>query len=342
MGLNSVDDILACGMSFTKTYFTSRLYYHLHIDLIDLNLKGDHTLKEKNSTKRSGAFMYKVSQKATAVISASSSSISLAAHAFLRLACLFPLSYLRLVIPTRSLTSKYTLDITSCCEAYASGWNGLAITDPMENKVVGGKEIVCRFKEYSMFLARTLVLKLGRGWASRIIGSRWSASATAAAAGGLDNEQAPPTSNHRLGRVKNGVENHCAAQRGRATEQEREITNNAEPRTNSQKVLTHASKRRPENSSIAYKPKQDEFRAFCKQKQYHDQPSHVKLEAIYHKKRPVFSGATYVTATTDLYREHKGLGVNNHTSPQQYADKVRDTLLDGYDEDEFQRVDSEL
>ena len=72
---------------------------------------------------------------------------------------------------------------------------------------------------------------------------------------------------------------------------------------------------------------------------------------------------TYITAITDLYREQKALGMNSHPSPrednvreylkslqrrdtqrdrEQFADKGRDTLLDGYNEDEFERVCHEL
>ena len=72
---------------------------------------------------------------------------------------------------------------------------------------------------------------------------------------------------------------------------------------------------------------------------------------------------TYVTAITDLYREQKALGINSHLSPrediareylrslqrkdaqrdrEQYADKGRDTLLDGYSKEEFERVYKEL
>ena len=67
----------------------------------------------------------------------------------------------------------------------------------------------------------------------------------------------------------------------------------------------------------------------------------------------------YVTALTDLYRAQKALGMNNHPTPrednvreylkslqrkdaqrdrEQFADKSRDTLLDGYNEDEFEKV----
>jgi hypothetical protein len=71
----------------------------------------------------------------------------------------------------------------------------------------------------------------------------------------------------------------------------------------------------------------------------------------------------YISAVTDLYREQKALGMNSHPTPrednvreyikslqrrdaqrekEQFADKGRDTLLDGYSEDEFERVCHEL
>ena len=67
----------------------------------------------------------------------------------------------------------------------------------------------------------------------------------------------------------------------------------------------------------------------------------------------------YVTAITDLYREQKALGMNNHPTPhednvrqylkslqqrdawrdwEQFADKGRDTLLNEYNEDEFEKI----
>lgn len=72
---------------------------------------------------------------------------------------------------------------------------------------------------------------------------------------------------------------------------------------------------------------------------------------------------SYVTALTDLYRVQKAMGMNSHQSPrednvreylkslqrkdaqrekEQFADKGRDTLLDGYTEDEFESVCREL
>jgi hypothetical protein len=71
----------------------------------------------------------------------------------------------------------------------------------------------------------------------------------------------------------------------------------------------------------------------------------------------------YVSAITNLYREQKAMGMNSHSSPrvdsvreylkslqqrdaqrekEQFADKGRDTLLDGYTEDEFEWVCHEL
>ena len=72
---------------------------------------------------------------------------------------------------------------------------------------------------------------------------------------------------------------------------------------------------------------------------------------------------TYVTAITDLYRSQRALGMNTHPSPREdnareyikslqrrdterqkanYADKGRDTVLDGYSEDDLKRVAGEL
>jgi len=72
---------------------------------------------------------------------------------------------------------------------------------------------------------------------------------------------------------------------------------------------------------------------------------------------------TYVTAITDLYREQKAMGVNCHPTPredtvrqylktlqkrdaqrekEQFADKGRDTLLDGYSEQELERICQQL
>jgi len=71
----------------------------------------------------------------------------------------------------------------------------------------------------------------------------------------------------------------------------------------------------------------------------------------------------YVTAVTDLYQTQKAMGMNSHQSPrkesvkeyikslqrrdaqlnrEQFVDKGRDTLLDGYTEDEFKAVCREL
>ena len=72
---------------------------------------------------------------------------------------------------------------------------------------------------------------------------------------------------------------------------------------------------------------------------------------------------SYVTAITDLYRAQRAMGMNSHQSPrednvreylktlqrrdaqrekEQFADKGRDTLLDGYNDNEFEAVCREL
>jgi hypothetical protein len=72
---------------------------------------------------------------------------------------------------------------------------------------------------------------------------------------------------------------------------------------------------------------------------------------------------SYITAITDLYRSQKALGMNAHPSPREdnareyikslqrrdaeqqkanYADKGRDTLLDGYSEEDLKRIAGEL
>jgi hypothetical protein len=72
---------------------------------------------------------------------------------------------------------------------------------------------------------------------------------------------------------------------------------------------------------------------------------------------------SYITAVTDLYRSQKALGMNSHPSPREdtareyikslqrrdaerqkalYADKGRDTLLDGYSEEDLKRIAGEV
>ncbi|KAL2137536.1 hypothetical protein VTI28DRAFT_9169 [Corynascus sepedonium] len=90
----------------------------------------------------------------------------------------------------------------------------------------------------------------------------------------------------------------------------------------------------------------------------------VDNEVLQEKTRLAWrSVRSYITAITDLYRTQKARGMNTHPSPREdnareylktlqrrdaqrekdnYADKGRDTLLDGYTEEEFERVCSEL
>jgi hypothetical protein len=72
---------------------------------------------------------------------------------------------------------------------------------------------------------------------------------------------------------------------------------------------------------------------------------------------------SYITAITDLYRSQKALGINAYPSPREdnareyikslqhrdmeqqkanYADKGRDTLLNGYSEEDLKHIASEL
>ena len=164
--------------------------------------------------------------------------------------------------------------------------------------------------------------------------------------------------------------------------------NNAELRANAQHILTMIQDTRPRNTSVAYEPKQKEFKDFCARKQYQDGETVTEdklllflvdevaarpLRAKSHKvakdtpqtstRLAWRSVRSYITAITDLYRSQKALGMNNHPSPREdnvrdylkslqrrdaqqdkahYADKGRDTLLDGYSEREFEQVCHEL
>ncbi|KAM4067426.1 centromere DNA-binding protein complex CBF3 subunit [Hirsutella rhossiliensis] len=125
------------------------------------------------------------------------------------------------------------------------------------------------------------------------------------------------------------------------------------------------------NTTSAYAPKQEEFEQFCRHKQYCDGATVTEEKLLLFLVEEVAgrplkvrsrkaatdtpqdetrlawrSVRTYVTAITDLYRTQKALGMNTHPSPREdnenYADKGRDTLLDGYSESEFERVCHEL
>lgn len=106
---------------------------------------------------------------------------------------------------------------------------------------------------------------------------------------------------------------------------------------------------RPRNTSVAYEPKQKEFKDFCARKQYQDGETVTEdklllflvdevaarpLRAKSHKvakdtpqtstRLAWRSVRSYITATTDLYCSQKALGMNNHPSPRE--DNVRDYL----------------
>ncbi|KAF2462934.1 uncharacterized protein BDR25DRAFT_363348 [Lindgomyces ingoldianus] len=83
--------------------------------------------------------------------------------------------------------------------------------------------------------------------------------------------------------------------------------------------------------------------AFCERKQYHNSSTVIKEKLLLFlvKERLV---RAYITAITNLWREQKALGINSHPSPRvdSVREYLRDTLLDGYTEDEFKRLCSEL
>ncbi|XP_044721247.1 centromere DNA-binding protein complex CBF3 subunit [Hirsutella rhossiliensis] len=147
--------------------------------------------------------------------------------------------------------------------------------------------------------------------------------------------------------------------------------NDAELRANAQTILSAIHESRPRNTTSAYAPKQEEFEQFCRHKQYCDGATVTEEKLLLFLVEEVAgrplkvrsrkaatdtpqdetrlawrSVRTYVTAITDLYRTQKALGMNTHPSPREdnenYADKGRDTLLDGYSESEFERVCHEL
>ncbi|KAL2193412.1 hypothetical protein P885DRAFT_64040 [Corynascus similis CBS 632.67] len=117
---------------------------------------------------------------------------------------------------------------------------------------------------------------------------------------------------------------------------ERYAVNNPELRANVPNILIMIHECRPKYTVSSYWPKQEEFREFCRRKEYSD----------------------------DLYRTQKALGINCNPSAREnnvgeylkalqrrdarrdkvnYADKGwKETLLDGYTEQEFERVCREL
>ena len=120
-----------------------------------------------------------------------------------------------------------------------------------------------------------------------------------------------------------------------------DILNNAELRVNTQQILTVMRAARPKNTVRNYKPKQKEFQAFCRQKQYCDANTVTEeklllflIEEVTHRPLKAKSRKTgadipheetrlawrsvrgYVTALTDLYRAQKAIGMNSHASPR--------------------------
>ncbi|KAK3902169.1 hypothetical protein C8A05DRAFT_34140 [Staphylotrichum tortipilum] len=150
----------------------------------------------------------------------------------------------------------------------------------------------------------------------------------------------------------------------------------AELRTNAQNVLSMIHEYRPKNTSLAYEPKQGEFREFCQEKlllflveDVANRPLKTKSPKVDSDMPPEKtrlawpSIRSHITAITGLYRTQKARGMNVHPLPREdnvreylktlqrrnaqqdkgnYADKARDTPLDGYTEEEFERICGEL
>ncbi|OCK76547.1 hypothetical protein K432DRAFT_408085 [Lepidopterella palustris CBS 459.81] len=153
--------------------------------------------------------------------------------------------------------------------------------------------------------------------------------------------------------------------------------NNAELRANAQNVLAFTRAARPKNTTLAYDPKQREFKYHNADtitqdklllflvKDVTNRPLKAKSRKAADKVLPYNtqllwrSVRSYVTAVTDLYRVQKAMGINSHKSPrvdsvreylrslqyrdaklkrEQFADKGRDTLLDGYTEKKFTSI----
>ena len=169
---------------------------------------------------------------------------------------------------------------------------------------------------------------------------------------------------------------------------ERLFRNQGELRTNARNILNLIQAERPKNTDIAYVPKQEEFRQFCRRKEYHDGETvtedklllflveDVTSRPLRIRSRTAASSTphtesrlawrsvrSYVTAITDLYRTQGVMAMNSNPSPREdsarnyirslqrrdtarqkanYADKGRDTLLDGYTETELRKIVAEL
>src|ERR1043166_2839260 len=72
-----------------------------------------------------------------------------------------------------------------------------------------------------------------------------------------------------MGRVKRTMKLR-SDRGGRRRRDEINAANNVELRANAQQILSVIHSSRPKNTVSAYVPKQEEFRAFCRRKQYED------------------------------------------------------------------------
>ncbi|OCK73784.1 hypothetical protein K432DRAFT_387196 [Lepidopterella palustris CBS 459.81] len=123
------------------------------------------------------------------------------------------------------------------------------------------------------------------------------------------------------------------------------VSNNAELRANAQSVLASTRAARPKNTTLAYEPKQREFKAFCQRKQYHDADTVIENKLLLFLVEEVTGRplkAKSRKAADDVPHEETRLlwrsvrGYVTALDREQFADKGRDTLLNGYIEEEFE------
>ncbi|KAI3633127.1 hypothetical protein MIR68_009202 [Amoeboaphelidium protococcarum] len=158
--------------------------------------------------------------------------------------------------------------------------------------------------------------------------------------------------------------------------QQRHRENDLYLQQRAQETYELAAENRPENTNLAYNPKQIEFQDWCTERQFRDRDtvSGEKLHAFVSDMvvgRPsrtdptVTVGAptvnSYVAAITDLYKQQKLRNMNNYPPPRDfpavkqllhqvrgaqdqvnrrnYADRIAGTIADGYSSvEELQRI----
>ncbi|KAL2144208.1 hypothetical protein VTI28DRAFT_9499 [Corynascus sepedonium] len=94
---------------------------------------------------------------------------------------------------------------------------------------------------------------------------------------------------------------------------------------------------RPKNTASSYEPKQEEFREFCRRKEYSDGDAVIEDKLLLFlveevANRPLKTKSPKVN--DGILQENTRLAWRSAN----YADKGRETLLDGYTEQEFEQT----